>query len=273
MLTASIDCKTYGSGPVMVLVPGSCSTGAAWRPIIDALGDGWTYVTTSLLGYGATSERRTADDTSIDRECEVVEEIVRRTGEGVHLVGHSFGGLVSIAVLLRAKVAVAGLTVIEAPALELLRAVGEEEHYAAFTSMTDDYFARFANGEPDAIAHMIDFYGGPGTFASWPPRVRDYAVATTPVNIRDWASARGMPLTPAMLATVDVPTLVLTGSRSHPAVSRANALLATHMPRGRLVILEEASHFMIATHPQLIAQLVSEHDAALRKRRWYRRAG
>jgi hypothetical protein len=41
----------------------------------------------------------------------------------------------------------------------------------------------------EAIAGMIDFYGGAGTFASWPPRVRGYAIETTPVNILDWASA------------------------------------------------------------------------------------
>jgi hypothetical protein len=36
--------------------------------------------------------------------------------------------------------------------------------------MTDRYFADFANGNAEAIAAMIDFYGGTGTFASWPSR-------------------------------------------------------------------------------------------------------
>jgi len=55
--------------------------------------------------------------------------------------------------------------------------------------MTDAYFAAFDGGNAEAIAAMIDFYGGAGTYASWPPRVRSYAVETTPVNILDWASA------------------------------------------------------------------------------------
>ena len=53
---------------------------------------------------------------------------------------------------------------------------------------------------------MIDFYGGPGTYASWPERVRAYAVETTPVNILDWASAYGFPLPVASLAAVAIPT-------------------------------------------------------------------
>ena len=52
--------------------------------------------------------------------------------------------------------------------------------------MTEAYFAAHDNGNAEAIAAMIDFYGGTGTFASWPPRVRAYAVQTTAVNILDW---------------------------------------------------------------------------------------
>ena len=53
--------------------------------------------------------------------------------------------------------------------------------------MTGAYFGAFMRGETDAIERMIDFYGGAGTFAGWPQRVRDYAVETTPVNLLDWA--------------------------------------------------------------------------------------
>jgi len=75
---------------------------------------------------------------------------------------------------------------------------------------------------------MIDFYGGNGTYASWPPRVRAYAVQTTPVNILDWASAYSFSLSTASLAAVDIPTLVVRGGASHPAVQRANACHDRH---------------------------------------------
>ena len=153
-----------------------------------------------------------------------MESVIRRTGGRVHLVGHSFGGLVALAVTLRRRVALATLTVIEAPAPELLKATGEEQHYHAFRRMTDRYFADFKGGDEQAVATMIDFYGGVGTFASWPPRVRAYAIETTPVNILDWSTAYGFALSPASLAAVGVPTLVLWGSASHPAIQCVNAL-------------------------------------------------
>src|SRR5262249_14697158 len=45
-----IDYEECGAGPTIVLVPGSCSTGAAWRPVIGTLNGRFRYETTSPLG-------------------------------------------------------------------------------------------------------------------------------------------------------------------------------------------------------------------------------
>ncbi|MGD9881171.1 MAG: alpha/beta fold hydrolase [Reyranella sp.] len=254
-----IDYAECGAGPTIVLVPGSCSTGNAWRPVIVAWSGQFRCVTTSLLGYGGTVERRTEHDPSIHREAEVVETVIRRAGGPVHLVGHSFGGLVGLAVALRGRVPLASLAIAEAPAVELLKERGEHLHYGAFRRMSDAYFAAFQGGNAEAIAAMIDFYGGAGTFASWPPRVRAYAVETTLVNILDWASAYGFPLSAAALATIDIPALVLWGGASHPAMQRLNALLAECMGMAAAATIEQAAHFMLATHAGQMAHLIAGH--------------
>ena len=256
-----IDYQAAGDGPTIVFVPGSCSTGAAWRPVTAALNSRFRCVTTSLLGYGGTAERRTASDPSVFHETDIVEAVIRRAGGPVHLVGHSFGGLVSLAVALRGAVPLASLTIAEAPAAELLREMGEHQHYRAFRDMTDAYFTAFDGGDKEAIATMIDFYGGVGTFASWSARVRAYAIETTPVNILDWASAYGFPLSPSALAAVKVPTLVLRGGASHPAAQRANELVSTQIKGASLVTIAEAAHFMISTHADAVAEAIARHVA------------
>jgi pimeloyl-ACP methyl ester carboxylesterase len=254
-----IDYKETGDGPTIVFVPGSCSTGAAWRPVIAALNGGFRCVTTSLLGYGETSERRTALDPSISHEADIVEAVIRKAGERVHLVGHSFGGLAALAVALRKEVAIDSLTIVESPAVEALREFGEDQHYRTFLDMTDAYFSAFRGGDREAIASMIDFYGGAGTFASWPPRTRAYAAETTPVNILDWESAFGFRVTAAEFATIDVPVLVMRGGASHPAMQRANELLSTCIERASLVTIAEAAHFMIATHAEDVSHAIAGH--------------
>jgi pimeloyl-ACP methyl ester carboxylesterase len=256
-----IDYNESGEGPTVVLVPGSCSTGAAWRPIVAQWENGFRCVTTSLLGYGGTVERRTALDAGIAHEAEVLEAVIRRAAAPVHLVGHSFGGLSALAVALRKRVPLLSLTIAEAPAPEILRNMGEYRHYLAFRKMSEAYFRSFQAGETAAIEQMIDFYGGAGTFSSWPLRVRDYACQTTPVNLLDWASAYDFELTPALLATVDIPTLVLWGEVSHPGVKRANELLGQCIPNAGVATIAGAAHFMISTHAKEVAGMIAQHVA------------
>jgi len=256
-----IDYDETGRGSTIVLVPGSCSTGAAWRPIISQWEGGFRCVTTSLLGYGGTAERRTTMDASISHEAEMLESVVRRAGCPVHLVGHSFGGLTALAVALRSRVPLLSLVIIEAPAVEMLRLMGEHQHYRAFSEMTDAYFRAFHAGESAAIEAMIDFYGGAGTFAGWPQRVRSYAIETTAVNILDWASAYGFHPEPRSLAKIMVPALVVRGGASHPAMKRANELLARCMANASTVTIAGAAHFMISTHAQDVARAITRHVA------------
>ena len=255
----SIDFDETGSGPTVVLVPGSCSTGAAWRPIMAEWGGRFRCITTSLLGYGGTAERRDPKAPSIEPEIDVIEAVIRRAGGPVHLVGHSFGGSVALATALRKQAAIASLSIIEAPVAPILRDLGEDAHYASFRRMTDTYFASHARGEPEAVAKMIDFYGGAGTFASWPPRLRAYAIETAQVNIVDWSCGYAFPKSAAQLAAITVPTLVIWGVASPRAVQRANELLVDHVPGARRMIMAGAAHFMIATHAAQVAAAIAHH--------------
>lgn len=256
-----IDYDETGAGPAIVLVPGSCSTGAAWRPTTATWNSRFRSITTSLLGYGGTAERRSAQDPSIDHEAEIVEAVIARAGGNVHLVGHSFGGLISLAVALRHRVGLKSLTIVEAPAVEILRQRGEHEHYRGFQNMTEAYFADFKAGRSDAIGMMIDFYGGAGTFASWPPKLRAYAIETTAVNLIDWASAYGYAPSSEALREIEIPVLVITGSASNPVARRANELLAESIQGAKLITIEGAAHFMIATHAAEVGGLIAGHVA------------
>ena len=55
----------------------------------------------------------------------------------MHLVGHSFGGRVLLAVALRRVVPLLSLTIFEAPAPSVLTAATEAAHLAAFRALTD----------------------------------------------------------------------------------------------------------------------------------------
>lgn len=253
----NIEYDVQGAGTPLVLVPGSCSTGAAWRGVISALPPGYACVTTSLIGYGRSAERRTDGLKGIDVGAETVETVIAQAGGPVHLVGHSFGGLVALAVALRGKSPLLSLTVLEAPALGALLEPSEADHLRAFDELRDSYFAAHAGGDREAIRLMIDFYAGEGTFDAMPPKVRNYACDTAHTNVRDWIDAYAFELPRASMEALDLPVAIGWGGNSHPAIRRANEVLTQRIPGASSSVIPGAAHFMISTHPQDVAGIIS----------------
>ncbi len=142
----------------------------------------------------------------------------------------------------------------------------EAPHHATFRDMTAAYFAAFHGGDAAAIGTMIDFYGGAGTFAAWPPKVRAYAIQTTAVNILDWASAYGFSLDREILAGIAIPVQVVIGGESPPAVRRANVLLAEATGGTPPAMVDGAAHFLIASHAAQVAGIIAAFVGAADRR-------
>lgn len=257
--TSAFDYAETGSGPTILFLPGSFGTGAGWKAVLGHLGDSYRMVTTSLLGYGSTPDTRPDGNATMSQQVDLIDRIIDRIGTSPHVVGHSYGGLSAIVHALTGRRRPESLLLVEANPLGLLRAAGDLEHYAMFESMTRPYFADFVRGDAEAARYVIDFYGGLGTFASMPPKVRSYVVATTAVNIRDWSS--GTPFEPGKetLRSIAIPTTVVRGGNGHPAMRRIAEHLHDAIPAARLVTIEGGSHFLPSSHPAEIAAVVRQH--------------
>jgi len=259
---SDVEFSERGDGPALLLLPGSFGTGAGWKAVTDSLGVRYRLVTTSLLGYGATSERRPLGNTTMQQQTDIIDIILERIGEPTHVAAHSFGGLAALAHAIQGTIKPASLTLIEANPLGILRSAGETDLYAMFGAMTQVYFAEFDAGGPDAARHVIDFYGGEGTFASLPPKMRDYVIKTTPSNIRDWSSGTAFEPPFSNYQQIAARTLVVRGGNGHPAMMRIAELLATAISRARLETMVGGGHFLPATHPIELARLVDAHVEA-----------
>lgn len=257
--TVAFDYAETGSGSAVLFLPGSFGTGAGWKAVIGYLGDSYRMVTTSLLGYGSTPDIRPDGNATMAQQVDLIDRIIDRIGTSPHVVGHSYGGLSAIVHAMTGRHRPASLLLVEANPLGLLRAAGELDHYGMFESMTGPYFAEFARGDAEAARHVIDFYGGPGTFESMPQKVRSYIVATTPVNVRDWSS--GTPFEPSKetLQSIDIRTTVVRGGRTHPAMRRIAELLNDWIPDAQLITINGGSHFLPSSHPEEIAAQVRRH--------------
>jgi pimeloyl-ACP methyl ester carboxylesterase len=257
--TPAFDYTETGSGPAILFLPGSFGTGAGWKAVLGHLGDRYRTVTTSLLGYGSTPDTRPDGNATMAQQVDLIDRIIDRIGTSPHVVGHSYGGLSALVHTLTGQRRPRSLLLVEANPLGLLRSAGDLAHYAMFEAMTRPYFADFARGDAEAPRHVIDFYGGRGTFDSMPPKVRSYVVATAAVNVRDWSS--GTPFEPSQetLQSIAMPTTVVRGGDGHPAMRRIAELLHDAIPAAHLVTIEGGSHFLPSSHAAEIAAVIRQH--------------
>ena len=123
--------------------------------------------------------------------------------------------------------------------------------------MRNEYFRAFGDGDKEAARRAIDFFSGAGSFDALPSRMRDYIVANTATHLLDMRSELDPSL--STYANISLPSLVLRGERTHLALARSAELLSGALPNASLRTVAGASHFMMATHPEVVAGLVSEH--------------
>ena len=141
---AALNVTTWGTGDTAVLVHGSFGRGeATWRAQ-RPLAESHRLLLVDRRGFGGSPTDGPVD---FDRDADDVGSVLE---QDAHLVGHSYGGVVSLLAAARRREAVRSLTVIEPPALGLVRGNSTVEEFiagmqTAVAEATDpsDYRRRF----------------------------------------------------------------------------------------------------------------------------------
>ena len=251
-----IDLVTSGEGPDILFVPGSFSTPAAWQSIQKHLPHGYRFLSTSLCGYGETTETRTLHDNSISHEIEILDQITASIQKPVHLVGHSFGGLVCFAAILMGKLKVKSITTFEANPITLL----EEKNVIQFRKtrkISENFERQYFLGEKDAVKTIIDFWGGHGSFSSMPKVVQEYCRSTGFTNVLDWRTALSFKTSSDDFRNWKIPCLIVRGERANDEMIEITDVLSKSIPDNQISVVSGANHFLISSYPAVCVSLLA----------------
>jgi len=125
------DVETIGSGPRVVLVHGSVGNGTTTWDAVRPLAERFELAIVNRPGYPPNPPQERLD---FEQQADEIGEIV---GPGDHLVGHSYGGVISL--LIAARRPVRSLTVNEPPAFGVARGdPAVEEFLGAFEHAPSD---------------------------------------------------------------------------------------------------------------------------------------
>lgn len=251
-----IDYIESGSGPAVLFIPGSYSTNAAWRPMQNALPDIFKIISTNLCGYGDTSETRTLQNFGMDHELHIIKTIAEHVGEPLHLVGHSFGATVALAVALSGAVDVLSLSLFEPNPIDILQANGQTGLFNQTRERSDAFEAAYLSGDINAPRLIIDFWAGLGAFDGMPEGAQSYCRSHAFTNVLDWYTDYTFTASLADYEELDIPALLVRGSDSNPAMVAMTGALCDSICNNQAAVVEGASHSLIMTHAQECADIL-----------------
>src|SRR5215467_11920573 len=110
-----------GFGTPVLLLHGSASSSAMWTPVINALKSRFRLLAPDLIGYGRTDPWPDGSDFGLEDELRLIEPLIQHEPRGVHVVAHSYGGVVALALARAGRVAIRSLTLIEPVAFHMAR--------------------------------------------------------------------------------------------------------------------------------------------------------
>jgi pimeloyl-ACP methyl ester carboxylesterase len=243
-VTITFEYDQVGSGPPVVLAHALAFT--RWYDPLVAELDGWSVLRSRRTVSGDS------DRFGIDTDAAGLAALTGHLGiEQPHVVGHSYGGLVALALVRADPDAFASLALLEPAPTGFLP---PDVAGAAMAPL----FSTSATRGPSVAMH--DFLravcGDDGVAAldvAVPGAVADADAAAPHFFDIELPAVAAWDFDPLGLDRVDVPVLDLLGSASSARFVESAATLQRWLPTARHDVIDGAGHALMATHPREVA--------------------
>jgi len=245
-----------GFGTPVLLLHGSASSSAMWTPVINALKSRFRLLAPDLIGYGRTDPWPDGYVFSLEDELRLIEPLIEHLPGGAHVVAHSYGGVVALALARAGHVAIRSLTLIEPVAFQVLH--GDPQAWADFVGFSSGFGDRMAKGEvEDAMRHFVDYWSSAGTWDAMDEGSRVTMRRAAQKIAYEFRAVSAEPIADALRA-VAFPVRLIAGDKSPLPVRRIAALIAERLPNASLDVVAGANHLLPSTHHRVLSEWLLE---------------
>ena len=252
----TIHWREMGQGPAPVVLL-HCGLGQSgmWKGVASGLADRASMVAPDLPGHGKSAPFPPGQDVH-DAACAATGPFFKPQ---THLVGHSFGATVALRLALERPRHVASLTLIEPVFFAAAR--GRATH-APHRAAEESFFEVFGTGDMLAAARAFNrLWGGGVPWDSFRPQMQQamaegmpFVVGTEPSL---WQDCHGL-LAPGGLERLGCPVTFVRGEHTVPIIADVHAGLMDRLPQAREIVVPEAGHMLVLTHPDPVAQAIRD---------------
>ncbi len=252
-----------GEGPPVILAHCSSGSHRMWRELIDELKGSYRVIAPDLIGYGRSGHWPADRPFDMSVEARILILLASAAGEPAHFVGHSYGGAMALEAVRLLGGRARGMTLIEPVAFHLLRAAGRDAEWKTIEAVTEAVTAAMARGDRKAAAsaYMGFWLGRLGWWLS-PRKLKQNITETVDKVELEFRAVRWLAAPPAdVYKALDVPTLLIHGSKTRQPALAVIEVLAALLPDARVAIVEGAGHLSPLTHRDAVNRLVLAHIA------------
>jgi len=238
-------------GPAVICLHSSASSARQWESLRESLADGYRVLTPELLGYGAGGEWTYERAMSLDDEARAIEPLMMTEPDGVHLVGHSFGGAVALHLALRNPGRVKSVALYEPVLANLLNEDPRSRAAATeFTSVRIAVRRAVHSGQVEHAANVfVDYWSGAGAWRALPEKRRAAIVQRMRKVDAEFDAIFYNATSLSTYRRIEVPVLAMAGSATRRPPRAILDLVTTALPDVTRQEIAGAGHLGPLTHP------------------------
>ena len=250
---------TSGAGTPLVLLHAFPLDGRMWAPQVEALAGTYQVIVPDLRGFGAARDQA-VEEAGMDLLADDLARLLDDRGlDRVVLGGLSLGGYVALAFMRGHADRVSGLVLLDTKAT----ADGDQAREGRLT-MAERVLAEGSGFVPEVML--------PKLLGQTSREHRPELVSRVAELIREQApgaiagAQRGMAArsdTTDVLASIKVPTLVMTGEEDTVTGPEVGRDLAAGIPGARFLLVEEAGHLVNLEQPEIVNEALLDFLAPL----------
>ena len=226
-MTIYADMSVSGSGDPVLLIHGSMNSKSQWQALTSELETRFTVIAVDLFGYGKTPFPPNPETHSLADEVELVRRTIHQrwgTIPALHIVAHSYGGMVALGYACHYPDEVASLTLFEPMANRLLLDDDLKEVYAEGRRLVDTITQRVGDGRADEGAkQFVDYFAGDGIYSMLPEGACQKLSGYVRKMLIDYRTTIETPLDLDAYKGLDCPMALISGTSSAP-ISRSISL-------------------------------------------------
>jgi len=256
-----VDPALTSARELVLLVHSGGFSSRQWRRLIELLEPTHRVLAPDLLGYGASGPWPAGEPFHFRQDLALLHTLLAGEAGPVHLVGHSYGGLLALHLAL-ARPAVRSLALFEPVAFGIL----DEPSDAGARRVLDQLELRYAPGPDGAdetwLEQFVDWWNGPGAWAGLAAETRAGFCAVGWKLFQEVASLTADTTDRAGYAAITAPALLLAGERTTLPERRVIDKLTAALPHATSRVFPDMGHMGPITHAALVNAAIADHIRA-----------